>query len=141
MKLIIAGSRDIDNYELVKQLVEDTLHQWFHSHETGNYYYPVEVVSGRCPVGKLTYMTKDGIKVYGIDGIGERLAEEWGKRVVPFTAQFTTLGKSAGPIRNEQMAKYADRAIIIRLTESKGSKDMVAKMNFFKKPFKEIIIE
>lgn len=140
-KLIIAGSRDIDNYDLVKQLVLDTLHEWFHNHETGEYYYPVEVVSGRCPVGKHTYTTKEGIKVYGVDGIGERLAEEWGKTVKPFPAEFTRLGKKAGPLRNDKMAHYATRAIVIRFEESRGSIDMVKKMESWQKPCKEIVIE
>jgi len=150
MKLIIAGSRDIDNYELVKKIILDTLHEWFHTHKAilegfnpklDSYYYPTEIVSGRCPVGALTYTDPVGTKVYGVDGLGERFAEEYWIKVKPMPGDWARLGRSAGPMRNHEMAVYADCLIAIYSGESRGTKDMITKMKGMKKLYKEIEIE
>ena len=72
-----------------------------------------EVVSGTC---------------YGIDELGEKWAEANGIPVKPFPAWWTKYGRAAGPIRNQQMADYADALILIWDFDPKsGSADMFRK--------------
>lgn len=52
-----------------------------------------EVVSGACR---------------GVDQDGEAWAAGWGLPVKRFPADWKTHGKAAGPLRNRQMAQYAD---------------------------------
>ncbi len=49
---------------------------------------------------------------------------EWGKH-----------GNSAGPIRNREMAKYADMAIVLWDGYSPGAKNMVEEMRRLNKPY------
>jgi hypothetical protein len=100
MKVIIAGKRDFNDYEAVKQTADFLL-----SNQT-----EVEIVSG-------------GAK--GADALGEQYAKEKGYKLTPFPADWNKHGKKAGPIRNEQMAKYADALIAFWDGESKGTKNMI----------------
>lgn len=109
MKLIIAGSRTIIDYFLVKSIV-------------GGIIDPSdvdEVVSG---------------KAAGVDTFGERWAEENHIPVKSFPADWNAHGKSAGPRRNAQMAAYADRAIVIMRGHSPGSLNMIDQMKRVHKP-------
>lgn len=98
MKVIIAGSRDINDYSLVEEAIEDSQ------------YTISEVVSG---------------KAKGVDYLGEVYAKRKHIPVKDFPADWDTYGKAGGPIRNEQMAKYADALIAIWDGESKGTKNMI----------------
>ncbi len=51
-----------------------------------------------------------------------------------FPADWDTYGKAAGPIRNKQMADYADAAIIFIWDGSRGSENMRVQMEKLKKP-------
>lgn len=57
-----------------------------------------------------------------------------------FEADWDTHGKAAGPIRNRQMAEYADALLLIWDGESKGSANMLAEMKKLKKPVYEVIL-
>jgi len=98
MKTIIAGGRDLARPRLVEAAMEDCPWQ------------PSEIVSGAAR---------------GID----RMGEEWaGEREIPvkqFPADWDTHPKSAGPIRNRQMAKYADALVAIWDGKSRGTKNMI----------------
>ena len=48
----------------------------------------------------------------GADSVGEHFAKESGIVCKIFPADWSTYGKSAGPIRNGQMAEYADAVIL-----------------------------
>jgi hypothetical protein len=66
----------------------------------------------------------------GADSIGARLArDEFGLKVIPFPADWKTLGKAAGPIRNQQMLDNGKPDIVhafhTDIDVSKGTKDMV----------------
>lgn len=98
MKTIIAGSRLITDYSVVKAAVE----------ESG--FKITEVVSGTAS---------------GIDRLGEQWAEEQNIPIKRFPAQWKKFGKSAGVIRNKEMGEYADAAIIIWDGVSKGTKNMI----------------
>lgn len=109
MKCVIAGSRTITSYELVREAF--TLCDWRDR--------ITEIVSG---------------KARGVDTLGEQVAEEFGLPVKDFPADWDRLKNAAGPIRNEQMAKYTDIAIIIIEGKSTGSRNMVKQMKKLKKP-------
>ena len=97
MKTIIAGSRTITDYSLVKQAIEDSG-------------FPISVVvSGAAR---------------GVDQLGERWAREHKIPVVIYPADWGKYGKSAGPMRNKEMAEYAEGLILIWNGTSKGSASM-----------------
>lgn len=87
-KVIIAGSRDFNNYRLV-QLFTDF---YLADHAIGN----LEIVSGAAR---------------GADHLGELYAESRMIRLKKMPADWNTFGKSAGFRRNEEMARYADCCI------------------------------
>jgi len=103
MKVIIAGSRDIQDYDLLCQEVD----RWIKAHG------PItEVVSGTAR---------------GVDQLGELWAFDNGVPVRRFPAKWNLYGNSAGWQRNVQMAEYVSPCggcIIIRYSDSRGSKMM-----------------
>ena len=109
MKVIIAGSRDFCHYTLLKSIMD----------ECNKEYQFTEVVSG-C--------------ARGADKLGEQWAEEVGLPIKEFPADWATYGKSAGSIRNRQMAEYTDTAYVFWDGKSRGSQDMVRQMSNAKKP-------
>ena len=78
-----------------------------------------EIVSGQCE---------------GVDLLGEQWANEHNIPVAPFPADWKRYGNAAGPIRNGQMAKYADVLIAIPGERSKGTRDMIKQMKLEGKP-------
>ena len=98
MRVIIAGSRDIESYEAVCRAMENFGQQ------------VTEVVSG-C--------------ARGIDKLGEQWARSRGIPVKRFPANWKQYGKAAGPIRNKEMAEYADALVAIPRPASKGTVDMI----------------
>lgn len=101
MKLIIAGSRTFNNYELLKSKVDALLI---------NTNQPIEIISGTA---------------IGGDKLGERYAKERGHGIKQFPADWERYGKGAGFIRNRQMAEYATHCIIFWDGLSKGTKMMI----------------
>lgn len=61
----------------------------------------------------------------GVDQLGEEWAAEHGIPVERFPADWDTHGRAAGPIRNEEMAEYADTLVAIHVNESRGTGDMI----------------
>ncbi len=59
----------------------------------------------------------------GADAGGEKWANARGIPIALFKADWATLGKSAGPIRNDRMAKYSD--ICIAFPGGSGTADMI----------------
>ncbi len=98
MKTIIAGSRDIDDYDVIKTAV------------LNSGYVITEVVSGRAK---------------GVDKLGERWATDNNIPVKEFPAHWNTYGKTAGFRRNNEMAKYADALIAVWDGRSKGTRHMI----------------
>lgn len=103
MKIIIAGSRDFNDYELLKQYVDHILQNVAQREE-------IEIVSG-------------GAK--GADTLGERYAREREYKLTRFVAEWDKYGRSAGPRRNEQMGDYADALIAFWDGKSKGTSHMI----------------
>ena len=108
MKVIIAGSRSIDDYSLVVQAMQ----------RCG--YNVTEVVTG-CATG--------------VDRMGEQWARANDIPIKEMPADWNRHGNSAGPQRNRAMAEYADAAVIIWDCESRGTRNMVENMIRRKKPY------
>lgn len=104
-RLIVAGSRDFNNYELLKQKCDSLLSQKRLTHS-------IVIVSGTAR---------------GADRLGERYATERGYRVERFPADWDRDGVAAGPIRNTQMAAHADALVAFWDGKSRGTKDMIEK--------------
>lgn len=99
-KVIVAGSREFNNYTLLKAKLDTILSKVDDE---------IEIVSGCCS---------------GADLLGERYAKEKGYRVKKFPANWD-LGKKAGPIRNEQMAKYSNACVCFHNGVSRGTANMI----------------
>lgn len=104
-RLIVAGSRNFNNYELLKQKCDSLLSQKRLTHS-------IVIVSGTAR---------------GADRLGERYATERGYRVESFPADWDRDGVAAGPIRNTQMAAHADALVAFWDGKSRGTKDMIEK--------------
>lgn len=109
MKVIIAGSRNFNDYPSLKKKMD----HFRKEHEV------TEIVSGAAP---------------GADALGEQYAHENGIPVRLFPADWHQHKRAAGPIRNKQMADYADCLIAVWDGSSKGTKNMIENMHKQKKP-------
>ncbi len=115
MKVIIAGGRDFDNYDLLDKEVSSILNSMVN--------IPMddfELVSG----GQVTTDYTTG-KKYGADYLGEKYAKDNNFDLKGFPADWNKYNKAAGPIRNKQMAEYADVLIAFWDGKSKGTKHMI----------------
>jgi hypothetical protein len=113
MNIIIAGGRNINNWEVVAKAIKKSN------------FYITQVVSGGAT---------------GVDKLGEGFAKLAGLSLKIFQADWNKYGKSAGPIRNKQMAEYADGLIAIWDGKSRGTKNMIDEMKKLGKPvFIELI--
>lgn len=61
----------------------------------------------------------------GVDTFGEEWAARWNVPVIRMPANWDEHGKSAGYIRNMEMAAYADALVAIWDGKSKGTKHMI----------------
>lgn len=100
MKVIIAGGRTFNDYEMLCQKCDRALHKQ----------KDIEIVSGTAN---------------GADKLGEKYANERNYKLTQFPADWDKYGKSAGYKRNEEMAKYADALIAFWDKNSKGTKHMI----------------
>lgn len=114
MKLIIAGSRGIKMWTL-------TLDKQIKKFKIKNI---TEIVSG-------------GAR--GMDHSGEIWAKLNNIPIKRFLPNWDKYQLAAGPIRNKEMAEYADALLIVWDGESKGSANMIKTMKSLKKPVYEII--
>lgn len=61
----------------------------------------------------------------GADTIAEHYAMDHHLQCELYPAEWDKYGRSAGPIRNEQMAKIADKVIVFWDGKSHGTKNMI----------------
>lgn len=105
LRVIIAGSRDFNNYNLLNSTISNYLKE-----NTNN----VEIISGTAR---------------GADQLGERFANEYGYQIKRFPADWNLYGKIAGPIRNREMAEYASdgQGVLFAFWDgkSRGTKSMI----------------
>lgn len=107
MKVIIAGSRDIEGEDLVAIALNLSGFKW------------TECVSG---------------VARGVDRAGEAYAKRCSIPIKQYPADWDKHGKKAGYLRNVQMAEYADALVAIWDGESKGTKHIIDIMKKLDKP-------
>ena len=108
-KLIVAGGRDFNNYELLAEKLLDVMDKK----------PSISIVSGMAR---------------GADALGVYFAKEHGLKVYPFPAHWNLHGNAAGPIRNRQMAEFADGLLAFWDGKSSGTKHMIEYMQSLNKP-------
>jgi len=101
VSIMVAGGRDFNDYEYLKQTLLSV---------TNKILDGTEIVSGTAK---------------GADSLGERFANEYSLDIKRFPADWDKYGKSAGYIRNKQMAEYADGCVIFWDGKSKGTNHMI----------------
>ncbi len=104
MKVIIAGSRGINDYILVQQAIIDS-GLW------SKYTHKLEIVSGTCKNSP--------------DVLGEAFASNNKLTLHRFPANWDKYGRRAGFVRNVQMGEFSDALIAIWDGKSKGTQQMV----------------
>lgn len=102
-KVIIAGGRDFNDYNLLKTKVDRILFNKKLTHK-------ICILSG---------------KARGADSLGERYAKENSLEILEFPADWETFGKRAGVKRNAEMANEADALIAFWDGVSQGTKHMI----------------
>lgn len=113
IKIIIAGGRDFKNLDAVKVEVDSILKSYLGDNIDKS---KIEIVSG-------------GAR--GADKLVEIVAKELSIPNKVFNANWNKYGKSAGPIRNKQMANYVAssdyKGILLCFWDgqSKGTKNMI----------------
>ena len=101
-KVIIAGGRDFNDYELLKNKCDYYL---------SNLDNPeIVIISGAAR---------------GADSLGEKYAKERGYEIDSHPADWDKYGKSAGYRRNKEMVDIASAAICFWDGKSKGTKHMI----------------
>lgn len=98
MRTIVAGSRCFTNLALMTKAI------------AASGFQVTTVVSGKAP---------------GADLLGEQWAKARGIPVDPHPADWKQYGRSAGPIRNKEMAENAEALIALWDSESPGTKNMI----------------
>lgn len=120
MKVIIAGSRTLNKLPYVELAVAQAFNSWMSKDQENwkNYLQP-EIVSGGAQ---------------GVDFLAKLYAKKHTLKFTEFPAKWDEYGKSAGFVRNVQMADYADALIAIWDGKSKGTMHMIHTMNTRNKP-------
>ncbi len=101
MKVIVAGSRDITDYDIVRKALDE-------ARENG-----LEV----------TTIIEGGAQ--GVDSLATRYAIEHGIEHIRVPADWKRYGRGAGRKRNEQMAVMGDALIAIWDGKSRGTRHMI----------------
>lgn len=106
-KVIIAGSREFDNYDMLKEKCDKILSRKVNEGEE------IVIVSGTAR---------------GADTLGEKYAEERGYKIERYPANWDKYGKKAGYLRNKKMAEVSNACIVFLSSkaENKGSKMMIS---------------
>lgn len=98
MRTIVAGSRTIKDYSIVKQAIENSG------------FDVTTLISG----------TADGV-----DKLAEQWAVENNVTIEQHTEDWNKWGRAAGPVKNQEMADCAEACIIVWDKVSKGTKNMM----------------
>ena len=114
-RVIIAGSRSFNDYELLREQCLSILQEKMRTHR-------VIIVSGHAR---------------GADSLGERFANEFRLPFELHPAKWRLLGKAAGMVRNAEMAKCSDALIAFWDGESRGTRHMI---NFARKRGLEVSV-
>lgn len=113
-RVVVAGCRNYNNYSEAKVYIDFCI-------KNIKTDYTLVFISGGCT---------------GADGLGERYAKENGYAIEYYPAEWDKYGKSAGPKRNEKMAKVGDYVICFWDGKSRGTKSMIEYAKKFNKPIR-----
>ncbi len=120
MRVIIAGSRTLNKPSNVEIAVAQAINSWMQKdQENWKDYTNIEVVSGGAQ---------------GVDWQAELYAKKHVLKYTEFPAKWDEHGKSAGFVRNIQMADYADVLVAVWDGKSKGTFHMMQQMVNRNKP-------
>ncbi|MEI2356110.1 DUF2493 domain-containing protein [Mesobacillus zeae] len=101
-RVIVAGGREFNDYELLKRKLDGAL--------VNKVSEGITIVSGAAR---------------GADKLGEQYAKERGYTIDSHPADWDKFGKSAGYIRNKEMAENADALLAFWDGKSRGTKHMI----------------
>jgi len=107
VKVIVAGSRSITDAAVVAKAIADSGFE-------------------------ITELVCGGAR--GVDGLGKLWAQGKDIPVVLFLALWKRHGRSAGAIRNLEMARYADALVAVWDGSSPGTRNMIDTMKSLGKP-------
>jgi hypothetical protein len=105
ISVIVAGSRDFNDYQLLKNVLDHYLSNYDRSNVT--------IISGTAR---------------GADRLGEQYARQRGMELSRFPANWKKYGKSAGFERNMRMSMFADVLVAFWDGQSRGTKHMIDTM-------------
>ena len=105
--IVVAGSRDIDDYAEVSKILDET------------YFNITTLISGTAR---------------GVDRLGERWAKEHNILVQRVPADWAKYGRSAGYRRNEEMARLCEGVLCIWDGKSNGTFHMMQMAKKYDKP-------
>jgi hypothetical protein len=100
LKVIVAGGRDFDDYNLLEEKLNNLFSKTAH----------VVIISG---------MAK------GVDSLAVKYAENNKLRVSEFPAKWQKFGNASGFRRNVEMARFADACVCFWNGKSPGTKHMI----------------
>jgi hypothetical protein len=112
-KVIVAGSRNFTDYELLKIKLDHIL----------SLKSDVVIISGMAR---------------GADLLGVKYAVERGLKVIKFPADWDKHGKKAGYIRNLEMLKCCDAVVCFHIGQSLGTSHMIDIAKEYRKPLRII---
>jgi hypothetical protein len=118
--VIIAGTRTFDDYDRLKADCDRILLDVYPNDEH------ITIMSGGAS---------------GAGTLGERYAAEKDYAVIHYRADWTNHGKAAGPIRNSEMVRDCDYAIVFWDSQSRGTLDLIKKLNTADKPRAVVFIQ
>lgn len=103
MRLLICGGRDFDDFQMFDRWLRQVI---------ADYEWPGAVISGMAP---------------GADTMAADWAKQRGITVDAFPADWERHGRSAGPIRNQQMLDEGKPDLVLAFPGGRGTSDMVAR--------------
>ena len=119
MKLLVCGSRSITDLEWVGNQIETYI-----LNDLQLSFSDITIIEG---------------EAVGVDSI----AKVWGQfrkcPIISMPADWSSYGRAAGIIRNEQMVKLCDNCLILWDGKSKGTKNDIDLCEKYKKPNKVVI--
>lgn len=118
IRLVVAGCRNFNDYDLLSQELDKYI-------ADQNKNESLIIVSGCAE---------------GADKLGEKYASEHDLPIERYPAKWDKYGKSAGPRRNEEMAKVADKVIVFWNGKSHGTQSMIKYAQKYKKPCRIVYI-
>jgi hypothetical protein len=105
LKILVCGDREWKD--------EDIIYEWLESFNESIDWLEITLIHGAAR---------------GADSIADKIARSFAWHVKPYPADWETLGKKAGPMRNREMLKEKPDIVLAFHTDlknSKGTKDMV----------------